>query len=238
MENEEKITKQQEEVAIELLEKQVNKKIFKWYIIFGIVFFLVVAVSVIFFLLRIRILYLILWIILAIPIFLGSIIVILIRLYIDRNKIKSFVWKRLSKNVVIIEIFTKNKKKKRFALRITGTEFIWKGGLYLIDEKAVWFDKNNYPTLHYFEGIPNPLLFNFEYYLMKYNNAKDKTSVKDEQSNIIDVSYSSTTLQQFKKDKLFSELHKSSIENITPLLMILGIVVVIVLLVVMMMGKK
>lgn len=219
------------------LETQIKHKISKWYKIFGVNLILVTLVTVFLFLSHTSIIWIVIWLIIGIPLFLGSILVILIRLYLDKNRIHDFILLKVSKNLIRANIKTKRGKVIRKYYRVLSFEFEWNGGIYLIDEEAVWMDEDNIPNLDYFEGIPNPLIYDFETVLHNYNISTDKESFIDKKGNIVDVSYSSHTLKQFKKDKLFAELHSSGTEGIMQMFVVFMVAICVILLLIMIFRK-
>jgi len=217
--------KQYEAKSIQL--EKIKTKISKIYIILFINIFAYLLISLILYSFKLG-LYFILFIILAFPIFILSCIFFLIKLYSERNRIKSFLIKNLSKNYIIAKFFTENKKIISIAFLVKGYFLNWRNGIYIIDEKAIYTNEQRESIIYYLEGIPNPLIFDFVTYVKKYNKAKDKKNVQDKLGNKLDISYSSHALQKFKQDKIFSELHKTGQESYM-LFLIIGIFFILVL---------
>lgn len=154
---------------------------------------------------------------LCVPLGLFFLIGGIIKTYMDRKRINAYLIKKLTKNFIIAEVFKQNKRKEFKTLKINKDALTASDGDkdYLIDLDAVWYDERNYPHIHYVENIPNGLLFNFQKNLLKFvDDFKKKLPTFDDIFNmIVDISYSSQSLQLLKKDKLVSELHKANMDD-------------------------
>jgi len=174
------------------------------------------------------------------PFSLFAIIFLIIRIYLDFSKAKEFVIKKVSKNFLIADFFQENRRLKSVVVLLNddGRSFTYKGGLYMIEEECVWFDMFNYPHSYYLPNIPNPLKFGFQKDIKSFidNLLSNKVgNARDKEGNIIDISYSSKSLQLFKKDKIFSEFHKSpdTERNIMIALGVVGLCVIAIVIIVL-----
>lgn len=224
----EPIIKETKKTNSDIIKKQLNLKIFRIYIILSFNIVVVLGLCIFFYSIK-QIILFILCILFGFPIFVLSLLFYLIKLYRDKNKIKGFLINKLSKNFINAYFFTQNRKIKKLIFRVSGNEIIYNNGLYIIDEKCVWYNTDKEPIIFYLENIPNPIKFNFMKYIKKYDSAKIKSEVLDDNLELLDLSYSSDGIQKFKKDKLFSELHKSETLINTSLLFGLIILVIIVI---------
>lgn len=224
----------EKETSIQI--EKIKSKISKLYIILPINIIAIIVLLVIGFIIK-SILMVVLVLLLGTPIFILSIIFFIIKLYRDLKKIKNFAIKKLSSNYIIARFFYSNKKIDEVYFRVSGNELKYSGGLYFIDEKAIYFNQDNKPIIDYDFNLPNPRIYSNKNILELYNNAKDKREIKDKNGYIVDLSYSSETIQDFKKDKLFKEFHSGGSAETLSAITILGIIIILVLVLYMVMSK-
>lgn len=225
--------------------KRIKKKISKIYIFGTITLIILIAIVIFFFIVKQFILF-VLSLVLGMPIFFLTIIFMLIKLYRDLNKIKGFIIKKLVRNYIIARFIYPSRKIEEVAFIVSSKEIKYKGGIYLIDEKGIYFNLDKEPYIDFYIGIPNCLLYNYNEYIKEYNTKKQELvnnpesfsfTVFDSNNNVMDVAYSSETLQEFKKDKLFSELHKSSMESIMSWIT-LGLIFVVIIFLIIIVTRK
>lgn len=163
--------------------------------------------------LKISPIFLILYAIIVIPFFLFSGVAFFIRLYLDRRKISGAIIKRVAKNYIVANFFRENKRiEKVVSLIKPDKTFSFNKGDYTVDLDAIWFDSDNRPNSLYLEGIPSPLLLEFHKDINKFitNVLQKNPEVATSKEGLpIDVSFSATTLQMLKKDKIFAELQRN-----------------------------
>lgn len=194
-------------------------------IIFTITVFMIIV--------KISIVWIFIFLLFAIPIFLGSNAITLIKLYRDRNKIKNFLIKKVAQRFIIANFYTDDKKFKSVCFLVSGNEFNYGKNTYLVDNETIWYDIDKNANIFYREGIPNPIILNFNKMIDRYNASLDKTKVYDDEGNLLDLSYSSETLQKFKKDKIFSELHSEGFKDLAlPIIIFVGMLILIIIIVV------
>lgn len=150
----------------------------------------------------------------TIPIFLVNIATFFLTLFKLRRKIRNKVYPVFTKNYINAIFLTNNKRKIEFLAIINEDGFSFDLGKrsYLIDKNALFQNEKNESCSYYLPELPNPLIFDFEKGIMKFIEAINKGNPReatDFKGNIIDISYSSTNLQVFKKDKIFGDLHKN-----------------------------
>lgn len=149
------------------------------------------------------------------PIIILCLIVLGVKVYMDRKRIKNFTVTKLSvsKRFIIANIYTSNRRLRKEAYNIDQDSISFTDGkkTYVIDEECVWFDERNFPNLFYIENIPNPVRFAFQDNMGRYIQELLQSGLasKDNKGRMIDVSYSAENLQLLKKDKIFAELHKN-----------------------------
>lgn len=164
----------------------------------------------------------------ALPIFLLSVLVLGVKGFLEKRNIESFVIKKLTKNFIVANFFIENKRIMRYARVINedGKTFNFKGGIYTLDQEAIWRDDRNFPNAFYKENIPNPLKFNFKKYIeqtiTKIQQGVNPVITTDN-DELIDIVYSSKNLQQFKKEKMLQEFHRNP-EQEKLIMILLGLV--------------
>lgn len=187
----------------------------KFYIFPIISIFLSLLIFIILWLTNTRLLFIILYGILIFPLFFFSGIIFLIRLYLDKKRIKGKIIKKVSKNFIIANFYRENRRIDKIPLLINsdGQTFNYKKGLYMLSKSAIWLDENNYPNSYYVENIPNPLIFGFQKDINSFIKAtlrEDTKGAISDEGLLIDLSFSSETLAMFKKDKIFAEFMRDS----------------------------
>jgi hypothetical protein len=150
---------------------------------------------------------------LAIPIFLVSNAITLIKLFLDRRKIGNTITKSLSRNYIIARFHYDNMKEDEVIKPVNSNQFEYKDGIYFIESDKILRNTENRPILEYDVDNPSPK--------MPLQNTRART-------------YNPQNLKKFQKDKFFSELHRnpSPIDTgvivILLALAILGIVLVLI----------
>lgn len=186
-----------------------------------------------FFVFQIKLLYTLLYVIFVFPFFFLSGIFFFIRLYLDKNKISGFIIKRLSKNYIIANMFKENKRLVKIVRKLDkeGKGFNYKEGFYCIDMDAIWFDQDNRPNSLYLENIPNPLIFEFSKNIKTFISEVLSSTPKiatDSDGKLIDISFSATTLQLLKKDKIFKDLQRNP-ESEKLVMILVGVIVLMLI---------
>lgn len=212
----------------------------KFYLIFTVNIIFGVLMVIFLILTKTKLLYTFLFVLFYFPVFVLSLLFIIIRFVIDQKRIKSAIVKKVAKNFIIAKFFTKNKRLEEYAIMLdkNSKSFKYAGGLYTIDLDCVFPNIDNRPCSFYVKGIPNPLKFNFEKYIEEYEtNFKNNEQTKDWEGKLIEVAYSSETLIDMSKDKFFHELHTSNTSGdiakyiiIITALFIVAIVIIIIFL--------
>lgn len=174
-----------------------------------------------------RMIWIILYGVFIFPVLFFSGLIFFVRLYLDRNKIKGEIIKKVSKNFIIANFYRENRRIKKVVVLINkdGKTFNYNKGIYCIDKETIWLDDNNHPNCFYLENLPNPIIFGFQEDTRRFLDVvlQEKSSIaKDKNGRLIDLSFSSETLQQFKKDKIFQELMRDA-ENTKMLYILFGI---------------
>lgn len=175
---------------------------------------------------RIRLIYLIIYTVLCIPIFFFSVAFSLIKVYLDRRRISGAITKAISTNYVIANFIKENKRKEPIVCTLNkdGMSFDYNDGLYLINqEMIIWNDKNQ-PEGYWVYDDPEQKDI---YGLFAGSDSPDKRL------------YSPQNLKKFQKDKFFSELHRDP-SAIGPELqmgvMVIGFIIIIVIMIYMRKG--
>lgn len=195
-----------------------------FYIIPIITILLSILIGVLLFLFNVKLLYKILYFVIAFPFFsLGS-LMFLIKVYMDRRKILGKAITTLSKNFIVANFFRENKRIDKVPRLVNddGLTFNYKKGIYTIDRETIWYDDNNFPNAYYIEGLPNPILFGFDKDIKNFIKKFISDNPRNE-GELIDLSFSSKTLQLFKKDKIFAEFSRNPDAEKTSLIL-MGVV--------------
>lgn len=213
-------------------EIKVKSKKKYWYIIPLLNIFGSLFVLGLLFLFKTKILYIIIYSIVIFPVFFFSGLVAFIRVYLDRHKIIGKVTKWVSKNFIIANFYRQNKRFVKIVRTIKeDSTFKYKTGDYCVDLDCIWYDENNHPNSFYLEGIPNPLKFAFSEDIKTFianQLAEDPKPAINDKGELIDVSFSATTLQLLKKDKIFKELQRNP-ESEKFVMILIGVVVLLII---------
>lgn len=167
----------------------------------------------------------VIFLILAIPLSFFSGIVLPVKLFIDRHKIKKKAMPHLTKNFIVANFLTNNMRivQRLITLNKDGISFDIGNRTYIVDKRTIWYGAKNYPNSFYFPEIPNPIKFDTEGTINKFMKSVREQKLDnaiDFQGELVDISFSSTNLQLFKKNKIFDELNKSPNVEKTQLAMI------------------
>ena len=215
--------KNSEELKIPLFSNNIKRL----YYILGGNFLLVIIINMIMMFTGVNILWLFVFNIFAFPLFIMSILFLIMRVKMDSRKLIDVTTKKLSKNAIICYFFSTGLKLNRHYLVPDKNEIKYNGGLYFIDSKSIFLDSENRPCIFYLSGIPNPLKFNFFEYINKFRQIMESDKeLLDFEGDAVEVSYSSDTIQEFKKDKFIRELHTSTGDIMKAFMMVGGIVIV------------
>ena len=157
--------------------------------------------------------WIIVFMVIAIPVFLSGIVGLAIKLFFDRKKISDKVTELLSKNYIIADFYTSSKRIISAVRPINsdGISFSIGKREYTVDKEEIWYDSKKRPHSFYLPELPTPIKFNFAKtigaYFEKVKEArKDKTALYQ---NTVenDLAFSSLNLQLLKKDKIFKDLN-------------------------------
>lgn len=212
-----KETKFKESEKEEIKEKYDIKYIItssrKWFYITPITF-LIVLLGALFlmFYLKVSMVLIIFYGILIFPISFLSIIYLLIRTFVyDWRRIKGYVILKLSKNYLLANFFTQNKKliKVPVFLSSDGQSFKYEKGRYMVDNKLIWYDDDNKPNSLYMHNIPNPLNFKFSELYKRFAEQIIQQSKGENINDLVDISFSAEVLEKYKNDKIFAEFNRN-----------------------------
>lgn len=173
------------------------------------------------------------FLILSFPILILSGLFLVVKLWLDFKKLKQFLIPVATSNFIIALFFTNNKRLLRHTALINddGMSFDLADRTYLIDKKTIWFDEKRQPISFYFPELPNPIKFNPEKEIDKFMANIRKGELEnniDDDGELVDISFSSTNLQLYKKSKIFDELNKNPAYEKTQLA-ILGILALLII---------
>ncbi len=213
------------DVPIPKTEYKTPNKTKKYYLIPISIIILTIIFLFLVFMSNIHFLYKIMISILLTPVFIGMSMYFIIRIYWDRKKIQSKIIKNLSKNFIIANFFLTQKRiiKRVCLIKDDGISFNIKDKLYILDFEKIWYDENNYPNSFYIPNYPNPLGFDFLKHFKGFiEQLKKGEEFKDEYGNLVDVTYDSQSLDKFKKDKFFTEMHKQITPEMLKIIYIMG----------------
>lgn len=194
-----------------------------YWLILGTQFASIVVWLLIFFAVKSRkmsLLWLILYTVIAIPIFLFAGFGFWIKLYLDRRRIAGAITKAVSHNYIIANFLLENKRKLQVVrpLNPDGKSFNFQEGLYTVDQKFIIKNDKNQPESYYVFDDPSPKN------IYQVFNIETDSSIE---------SYSARNLERFRKDKFFEELHRNpnQIDNgiLLGALVIIGIIIILVI---------
>lgn len=225
-------------------EVKVKSKKKYWYIIPLLNVFGSLIVLGLLFLFKTKILYIIIYSIIIFPVFFFSGLIAFIRVYLDRHRIVGKITKWVSKNFIVANFYRQNKRFIKIVRTIDkeNATFDYKGGIYCIDLDCVWYDENNHPNSFYLEGLPNPLKFAFSNDIKDFiatQLAENPKPAINKKGELIDISFSATTLQMLKKDKIFRELQRNP-ESEKFVMVLIGVIVLMIIalvIIVLVVGK-
>lgn len=151
---------------------------------------------------------------LAIPIVLLSGGFLFVRLYLDNKHIKSELVKALSNNYVIAKFFKEGKRSEEYAIRLNhdNMSLNYEKGLYIVDSEAIYYNQDKRPCLDYDLGLPNPRIYdnsNVKISVSKQLATTGNPVLRDFKGRKVDITYSSTNLDMFKKDKIIHDVHSN-----------------------------
>ena len=210
--------------------EKVKLTISKVYIFMPIILSLVIIGFIVLIFFKVHPFLLLLYLFTLTPLVLIVMFIILWRLNKDKERIKQNVIKLLTNHFIIATFFMPNHRFKRRMFRTNKDYFDFENGHYYLDTNAIWLDDENYINMFYFYNVPNPLLFNFKYWLSKFfENKEKKILTKDSENNELELSYSSESIKLFRKDKLLQELHKGNGLSIFEIMLIIAVIIIIIL---------
>lgn len=158
------------------------------------------------------------------------------------------------KNKICCGFFCSNHKFKYLELPLdesdNNSSFTFGKGRYVVDRKASkFFTLDKKAIYFYIEGIPNPIIFDFNKYLKLYIENKRNAAIAakagkeipsdtfDEMGNLVDISFSSTALEYYKRDdfikKLLSRMTPEQFKIIIALIGVLGLAFIAIILIVL-----
>lgn len=202
----------------------------------NILLFIIVSILLIVF--KVTFIWLFIYFIFSIPFFIANIGVLMARLFFDKKKIKKELIVRLSKNFLIARFITTTGKIIEEIVKPIKSDdyltFTYEDGLYIVEPKCIRYNERNHPVSHYILGVPNPIDFKIlmdelENFLDKIRKLKPNeilTNLENDSGKLMDLSFTSTNLQQFKKAKLFQDFFTTG-EEMNKMMAIFVIMVIV-----------
>lgn len=166
------------------------------------------------------------------PIFFVSLIILIIRFYLDRHLVTGQIISNISKNYIRAEFLLPQRRSRTLFKRINKDGLTFSIGKqdYVIDSEAIITNEHNQPKSFYLPNIPLPLKFNYEPILKEFSKAfgEGKEGLKrfrEKYDNIVDFSLSSENLNIIKRNNLF----KPMLQHTTPeqMKIIIGLIIVL-----------
>ena len=204
----------------------------KWFYILPIIN--IIGFTGIFFILwasNISVLWRFLYLFIAIPMILLSLVFLIGRIALDFKVIKGHVVQFVTKNYIVAKFYKENKRTEDVVVVLDSDSKTFKhnNGIYIVDLETIWYDRKNRPTAYYNLGMPNPIRFDFDSVIKKSQAAMKKGQATIEHmGETVDITYSSKNLEQFKKEKILNEFHKDP-EATKMLMFALGLVALCIL---------
>lgn len=185
----------------------------KLHIRYGLPFFIITIIFIVDFLtigFAYYNLFTILFIIFTLPVFFILFLYLAVRLFLDRRKINKKIIPVFTKNFIILNFLTNNKKIIEILSLINSDGISTTVGKrdYMIDKEEIWYDEKNYPNSFYFPELPNPLRISAKTTIENYFKLINSPDFDLSKAIETDIAFSSTNLQLFKKDKIFTDLNK------------------------------
>lgn len=154
------------------------------------------------------------------PFLVVGLVLIGIRLFLDRHRIKHKVVTRLTKNYVVARFYLPQKRyiDRTCVMNKDQLSFDLGKQTYIVEKEKIWFNEEGHPVINYLPDLPNPIGFDIETYMLKYAKAFNEGDLKtfvDNKGNVIDLSFTSSNLHTFKRTKMFADL----MERMTPEMM-------------------
>jgi len=235
----EKLKKDNEKINSEEKPKLKNIKLFYIFPILNIVLSIAIFCFLAFVVKKLFLI--IIFLFLAVPLTLLSIIFLIARLIIDKKKISNKVIPIFTKNFIVARFFKENRRIEKIirVLNPDGITFNYNKGLYCVDLECVWRDENNYPTSLYKEGIPNPIKIDFTEIFKEFNLAVSKGEKKIiYKGQSVDLVFSSLNLETFKKNKIIEDFSKDpeTTKIIMFMMLLLGLSFVAIIVIVLIKG--
>lgn len=125
------------------------------------------------------------------------------------------------KDLLKVTMFTQTGKLKIFFVKPSvDADFSYNKGLYVVDDNAKYWDGGYYNS-YYVEGLPAPLKLKRKSNVQDYYKSVEKIKEallngqgfndiqETDIENLISFSHSAKQLGEYKKDKMFSDMHKS-----------------------------
>lgn len=200
--------------------------------IFPMYLFLIISNILVIFLVQ-SIIIKIVYIFFSIVIFVLSLIVVMVRLFLfgDLDRIRRKIL--VSNNEYLIANFLTTEKRIRHRYIIpnqNGREFeigkskSGKPFTYVINNKCIWTNENLIPEIFYFIGIPNPIDFDTVKYLMIYfQNLRDGQPEKNQDLKL-DCRYDAETLSIMKNAKFMTEMHPEDRDKDKQWMMLIAVI--------------
>lgn len=137
-----------------------------------------------------------------------------VKFYLDLKKLKQWILPVMTPNFIRAFFLTNNRQIIDFLVKVNadGMSFDIDNRTYIIDKKTMWSDSKRQPSSLYFPDIPNPIKINPEKQIdnfMKNIRSGHLDKNTDSEGELVDISFSSTNLQLFKKSKIFDDLNKN-----------------------------
>lgn len=179
-------------------------------------------------------LYTIIGIIITIPLFMINGLAFFILLFLDWRRLKGLAVENFSGAYIIADFLMSNKRTKSLIcpLNKDGISFTIGKRDYIVDKEVIWYDERNRPHCYYVPELPNPLKFSFKRAIESYFEIMAKI---EQQPELVlkaiqnDIAFSSTNLQLFKKDKVFSDLNRTDDmvdkKTMNTFIIILGVII-------------
>lgn len=204
--------KQLVDIEYKIIEDK--KKIFSITIIISsILLFILIGVAISLFLTRVSIIYIVLYMVFAVPITLILIGLIIFKSIRNYKKAQQDLFNKIPTKKLRVLMFMPDRKIKIFSVITLKDYFVFENGEYFINEKCIWKDFLGMNLIFYFYGIPNPIMFNFRANIQKYLDYFQKKVLGLNPEKVvvdgyeIEVAYNSENIKLLRQDNFINQLH-------------------------------
>lgn len=141
--------------------------------------------------------------VMSVPIFLFGVFLLIIRLFLDKDKIKNKIRILLPGEFIIANFLEESKRITKEVIKISDGANLYSndGGLYLVDSECIIYDDSNYPNVFYIRNLPLPLQITHKEITKNIIEQIKEGNVKD--SDLVHYTLSARNMIEFKKNKFF-----------------------------------